>query len=125
MAAARQDKAGKVPTGAVLTKFLRNLAAEIHTTADNGDPVTKAHALALVLWDRALGYEEQDPKNHNEKVRHNPEAWAIQLIYERLEGRSPVAIADTKGSTVAQKVSELGKSKINALVIPPAPPEIK
>lgn len=99
-----------------LTTHLRQLAAMAHTTDDGGDPVTKGQVLAELVFKMALGYEEVDADNPQKKVFVRPSQWAIQLIYERLEGKTPTAIADEKtGIRVADRVSELGKSRINAI----------
>ena len=104
----------KVPTGAILTRHLKMLAHEIETTNAKGDIVTKAEALAALIWKYALGFEEEDPDNKDLKIRRRPEQWAIYLVYERLEGRTPMAEADDahKG-TAAQKVTDLGVAAIN------------
>jgi hypothetical protein len=107
--------AGKVPTGAVLTKHLREMAQYVETLDDEGNAVTKARRLAALVWDHALGFEEKEPDS-DKVVLRRPEQWAIMLIYERIEGRCPVAQAESSGKTVAEKVSELGVDKINALL---------
>ena len=107
-------RTGKVPTGAVLTKHLRALAAEAsEQIADDGSVLTRAEALALLIWGRALGWVEKGDKG--EQVNHKPEPWAISLIYERLEGRCPTAMDTGNKGTVADKVSEMGVAAINDL----------
>ncbi len=111
-----------------LTTRLRELMASVHTSDinDDGEVVmtTKAERLAELLADRALGWEEQVtvpnkkvPGGIEEKtVVHKPEKWAMVMVYERLEGKTPVAMPDeTKGLTVSDKVSELAVTRINDL----------
>ena len=102
-----------------LTKHLRALAAEIETSDSDGNLITRAEQLALVVWKKALGWTDPAKKQGDviltKEVIHKPESWAIQLIYERIEGKAPQAIPDAKGRlTAAEKVSELAKSKLNA-----------
>lgn len=102
-----------------LTRHLRALAAEIETSDDNGNPITRAEMLALVVWKKALGWIEPARMQGDvvlvKEVIHKPESWAIQLIYERIEGKAPQAILDEKGRmTAAEKVGELARSKLNA-----------
>jgi len=119
--------AGK-PMTRGLTKALRELAKQVETMADDGSEITREHALALLLWKKALGYKalELDRKNKTmEEVYHPPEAWAIQLVYERLEGRVAQNAPDENSRmSAAERVSELAKSRINSLVGVPAPPPI-
>ena len=52
------ERSLRVPTGAILSKYLRSLALDIETTNEDGDPITKAAALAALVWKHALGFEE-------------------------------------------------------------------
>lgn len=106
---------GKVPTKATLTKHLRELAASLSDQmGDDGRALTRAQALAKVIWDRALGWI--DRTDDGKEAQHSPEPWAITLVYERLEGRCPTALDVGSGKgTVADRVSELGKTAINNL----------
>lgn len=104
--------------GKELTRHLRDLAAEAETLADSGDVVTKAEALARLLWRKALGYKETIRNREGTLVEtdHLPESWAIQLIYERIEGKAvPTTTEDAGKVTAAEKVSELSRNRINAL----------
>lgn len=97
-----------------LTKFLRELAEEMHTMGDAGEMVTKAEALARLLWDKALGYKHRDPKTGETKW-YKPESWAIQLIYERMEGKAPVTMEpETSRITAAQKIGDLARNRLNS-----------
>ena len=102
-----------------LTKHLRALAAEIETTDNSFNLITRAEMLAMVVWKKALGWIEPAKKQGEvvlvKEVIHKPESWAIQLIYERLEGKAPQATPDEKGRlTAAEKVTELVRTKLNA-----------
>jgi hypothetical protein len=112
-----------VPGKTVLTRFLKELAGTLSDRiGDDGRVVTKAEALALVIWERAIGYTETD--DDGGKVAHKPEPWAVALVYERLEGRCPTAqdVGTNKG-TVGERISELSKIKINALSVVSEPTE--
>ena len=101
-----------------LTRYLERLAEEMHTVEDGGDSISKAEALAKLLWNKALGYREQVLKDGNwVEVNHPPESWAIHLVYDRLEGR-----VDTSGKggdtsnekPVHEKVGDIAKARLNA-----------
>jgi len=105
-----------------LTDHLRELAADAETIVvggeDEGRVITKGEALARLLFEKALGYVEMvpDPKNGKMPIEivHSPEHWAIQLIWERLEGRAPQAITDEKPSlTATERVTELARLRFN------------
>jgi hypothetical protein len=98
-----------------LTKHLRELAMEVETIhPDTGALINRAEALADLLWKKALGFTEVDSRT-GETTKYKPEAWAIQMIWERLEGKAPPAIVDEQGGmTAAEKVSELARLRISA-----------
>ena len=102
-----------------ITNHLKRLAVEVETITPDGDPVTRAEALALLLWKKALGHTEtkQNEKGELEEVKHPSEAWAITVVMERLEGKVPaVTLEEAAQHSAATKVSELAKSRINGLV---------
>lgn len=109
-----------------LTNKLRELAAEVHDMDPDGTMVTRGEALASLLWNKALGYKEQfiDDDGDKAEIIHPPEAWALQLVYDRLEGKTPVAIQEDSGKIKAKdKVGDLAKKQLNALAA--AGPDLK
>lgn len=99
-----------------LTQHLRELAVETETMTDEGELITRSEALAQLLWKKALGYKETVvvKDKSDEIICHKPEAWAIQMIYERMEGKAPIAIIDEKQQiTAAEKISDLARTKLN------------
>jgi hypothetical protein len=104
----------KVPTGAILSKYLRSLALDIETQDDHGDPITKAAALAQLVWKSALGFKELDPKTGKE-TRFPPDWRAIDILYNRIEGKIPLAVVEDQGRSLTEKVTDLGKARINSM----------
>jgi hypothetical protein len=101
-----------------LTNHLREMAAEAHDMMDDGSVLTRGEALALLLWRKALGYTEKrvDDEGTETEVYHEPASWAIQLVYERMEGRTPQAITeDEQRIKAADRVRDLAKSRLNSL----------
>lgn len=101
-----------------LTQHLRELAADIETMDEGGELLTKGQVLAALVFKKALGYEEKIRGDDGEErtVYHKPEAWAIQLIWERMEGKAPQAVADEKKTlTVLTRIDEIVKARINSL----------
>ena len=109
----KKSKAGKL-----LTRFLETIAEEeteliIDPKTGEDRIATKAEKLARIIWRDALGYTERDIKNDVDVI-HAPNQHRMNMIFERMEGRAPVAGEDTKGKiTAAERVSELGKSRIS------------
>lgn len=101
-----------------LTNHLRELAAEAHDMLEEGTVITRGEALARLLWQKALGYVERkiDDEGVAKEVVHEPASWAIQMVYERMEGRTPQSLTeDATKIKAADRVSELAKTRINQL----------
>ena len=107
-----------------LTKHLAEMGQQIHTVDDNGDPITREQALAALLWNMALGYEEQtrDDEGNLKTVKHKPASWALQAIWDRREGRAAPTVMEDEGRIkAADKVRDLAKNRVNALAAKAAP----
>lgn len=100
-----------------LTQHLRELAEQVETFDEEGNTLTKGQVLATLLFKKALGWTERIiVKGEDDKViHHKPEAWAIQYIWDRIEGKAPLAEPDVKQTlTAASRVDELVKKRINS-----------
>lgn len=99
---------------ATLTKHLHKLADEvIDVSKATLDPITRAERLASVVWDLALGCPYID--KNGEEQKKPPVQWAVQMIFDRLEGKV-ADIADTKETvSLAEKIGQVHKAKLNAL----------
>ncbi len=106
-------------SGKELTKHLRLLAMEAEGLSPDGDTETKAQALARLIWKRALGYTDiRRTEKGTVEVNCPPEVWAIQLVYERLEGKVANTAPEESGKlSAAERVSDLSKARINGLSI--------
>ena len=109
-----------------LTDKLRELAARLHETRlvdGQVELVTAGEKLAELIFKDALGYTElveepgDVPGTMVEKhIVHKPQAWAKQFIWDRLEGKTPMALPDDKGGlTAADRVEELQRDTINSV----------
>lgn len=121
----------KLPGGKHLTEELRRLSAEAIDMTPDGDPITRAQALASLIWKFALGWKEKrrDENGDLQEVEHPPVAWAMQYLYERMEGKAPQAAPEAgDGIKAVDKVRKLAKDRLNALAGVTAkagPPEYK
>jgi hypothetical protein len=109
----------------LLSKFVQQIAEEKSEVgaADDGMPImiSKAEALARRVWMMALGYvEEQEVRSGDSvtknSINHPPNPGMIALLYDRMEGRVPLAQEiETGKRTIADRVSEQGRNRINKL----------
>lgn len=113
----------KARAGRLLSEHLRRIAQEetefVKGTSDADRMITKAEALARLMFKLALGWEEEQ-ENVKTGVTitkvHNPSAGMIALIWDRIEGRSVPLVGDGKqGRTLPTKVSEENKKRLNRL----------
>jgi hypothetical protein len=101
-----------------LTGELRKLAQQAVTIDDEGNAVTREQKLAELLWNLAIGYTEakRDPQGNLKEVKHEPVAWAVQMMFDRMEGRPQVAVQENEtGIKAVDKVRELSKQRLNAI----------
>lgn len=103
----------------VLSLHLRQLANEaIDVDPKDGDPITRAHKLAQLLWDKALGGTKMERNDQGQEVQvyNRPESWAIQLVYDRLEGRVPnAADEDADRPRALERLREIARERVNAI----------
>ena len=102
-----------------LTNHVRQLAAEAHDWSEEDGVITKGEALARLLWTKALGSVEMkvDDEGNEVEVYHKPESWALQLRYDRMEGKTPQAVPEDEGRvTAAEKVRDLHRQRLNSLI---------
>lgn len=85
----------------------------------DGEMYTRDEALAMYLWKMALPRTEQvmDQRTGSYSAKtFDPEKWAIELLMDRKEGKSPNAVADDHaGPRVSDKVRDIAANRINAL----------
>jgi len=120
----------KIAAGKLLSKFIREIAEEIHDNplvkaiGEEAVMVTKAEALARYMWKAALGYSEDvdvlDKAGKKTGIRpefHRPDKTFIGMIWDRMEGRA--AMIDAKSgsdkASLADKVSEQGKKRLGQI----------
>lgn len=121
---AKNDRAFDVPNyNRSVTKALRQLALEAHTVDEEGVTLTRAESMAKLLWEKALGSKKikKDKQGHLVEVENPAEAWAIGVVYDRLEGKvAPVEPEpEMQGrATATEKVEALARDRVNGLLGP-------
>ena len=126
----KSEHGKKVAAGKLLSKFIKEIAGEIcddpviKVKGEEAVMLTKAEAIARYIWKVALGWEgtedildKSGKKIGIKPVKYWPDKWAINMIWDRLEGR--VGAADLKGgsdkASLADKVSEQGKKRLSQI----------
>jgi len=126
----KSEHGKKVVAGKLLSKFIKDIASElcddpvIKAKGEEATMVTKAEAIARYIWKTALGWEESvdvcDKQGKKVGIRpevHKPDKWAINMIWDRIEGRA--GAADLKGSSdkasLADKVSAQGQKRLDQI----------
>ena len=119
----------------IFTEKLRAIAQEqtqfIDVPDPNGDVVidgvtyskrilSKADDLARFIWRCALGYTEEilnkDTGEMVKTVYHAPDKWAINLLFERLEGKTTIVPTEVGGRpSLADRVEAESKKTINKI----------
>ena len=61
---AKSKHGKKTKAGKLLTRFLEEIAEERTELGEGDTLITKAEALARIIWSRALGYRELDVKTN-------------------------------------------------------------
>jgi hypothetical protein len=117
--AAKSQKGVKTKAGQLLSRFLRQISEEV-TELDQKDGedvlVSKAEKLARIMFKEALGYKEIElGKNGGRKeIIHRPDKYMLALLFERIEGRAPLAQDDGNKRDVPDRVDDQAKSRISA-----------
>lgn len=118
--------------GKVLTDALRKLATHVIDVGPDGTQTTRFEKLALLIWDQALGSKTQkrNAEGNLVDVEVKGVAWAQQFLWERLEGKAPIAITeDGGGIKAAEKVRDLARDRVNKMtakvLAPSGPPKYR
>lgn len=108
----------KISAGKMLTKFLKEVADEETTIIIDSKPlvVTKAEALARILWTAAIGGTlEYYAPDGSVKVRYyEPDRKTAEFIFNRTEG-TPVSGTASLGRPPAQKIEKYNTGMKNRL----------
>lgn len=117
----KPDHGIRTKAGQLLSQFVRSIAleqTELIKDADGEDRMaSKAEALARLMWQQALGYTKHKIINNIlTDIEHPPDKMLMGMIFDRMEGRAPLMNPDKKDRrTIADKVSEQGKKRINKI----------
>ncbi len=99
-----------------LTKLIKQIGNEPHTVDNEGRSLTKIEVLARLVWDKALGYTERDPKTLEDLI-HASDKFFISMLWDRLEGKVPTVGKESEEgkSKLSDKIGEQQKKRLNQL----------
>jgi len=109
----------KQRAGVILSSLLRNIAEEetefLKVPGGDDRMITKAEALARLVWKKALGYTEQHTVNSElVDITYQPDRVYAAMLFDRLEGRvAAVEPGKKEKRTVADRVGEQNKKRLN------------
>ncbi len=109
----KKERGSRTRAGKLLSYYVKQIAEEKteFIKSDNGENdrmATKAEALARIMWDAALGKDIKETDEHGMVVtmHRRPDKGMIAVLYDRMEGKSPIAIAESdEALTVAERVT--------------------
>ncbi len=114
---ADKKKRTRAKASKLISKYLEEIAKEEDVFIDDGDGGrmgTKAEALSRLIWKYALGYTEEDPKT-GVTIIHVPSLSHLKILLDRIEGRVTDVSVTKAGKSLADRVKDTTKSKLNKM----------
>ena len=114
---ADKKKRTRAKASKLISKYLTEIAKEEDVFIDGDDGgrmATKAEALARLIWKYTLGYEETDVKT-DVTIEHPPSLSHLKILLDRIEGRVADVGATKAKKGIADRISDMNKSKINKI----------
>ncbi len=112
---ADKKKRMRAKASKLISKYLEEIAKEedaFINDDDGGRMGTKAEALSRLIWKYALGYTEEDPKTGAIHI-HPPSLSHLKILLDRIEGRVTDVSVAKAGKSLADRVKDTTKSKLN------------
>ncbi len=112
---AEKKKRSRAKANRLVSKYLTEMATAQDATIDDGEEArmcTRAEKLAQIIWQNALGYTEEDPKTEV-TIIHVPSLAYLRILLERMEGKVQDVSATESKKSIADRIKETTKKKIN------------
>ncbi len=113
----KSKKGSRAKANRLVSKYLSDMAKLEDVCIDNGEEArmcARAEKLAEIIWQNALGFKEVDTKA-NVEIIHPPSLSYMKILLERLEGKVQDVSAPKSKKSMADRISEVNKSKINKI----------
>lgn len=115
MAATKKNSRAKA--NRLVSKYLTEMASKEDACIDDGEDVrmcTRAEKLAHIIWQNSLGYTEENPKT-DVAIIHVPSLAYLRILLERMEGKVQDVSATKSKKSIADRVKDATKSKLNKM----------
>lgn len=118
-----KERGVRTRAGKLLSGYIRQIAEELTEVIE--DPksgedrmASKAEALARLIWKKALGWKEVNIVGGEPvETSYAPDKYLMGLLFDRMEGKAPPTMVEgDEKLTVAERVSEQGKKRINTVI---------
>ncbi len=99
----------------LVSKYLSDMAKLEDACIDDGEEARmcmRAEKLADIIWRNALGFRELNPETNVETI-HPPSLSYMKILLERMEGKVQDVSATKSKKSIADRVAETTKQKIN------------
>ena len=115
--AEKKKKNSRAKANRLVSKYITEMATVKDACIDNGEEArmcTRAEKLADIIWKNALGYTEKNPKSDTEIV-YGPSISYMKMLLERMEGKVQDVSATKSKKSLADRVKDTTKSKLNKM----------
>ncbi len=112
---AEKKKNSRAKANRLVSKYLTEMATVKDACIDDGEEArmcTRAEKLAELIWRNTLGFTEEDPKT-GVTIIHVPSLPYLRILLERMEGKVQDVSATKAPKSIADRISEKTKSRIN------------
>ncbi|KKN64902.1 hypothetical protein LCGC14_0487360 [marine sediment metagenome] len=115
MAEKKKKRDSRAKANRLISKYLTEMATKEDALlkSDGGEDrmCTRAEALAQIIWEHTLGFEET--LDSGVVVKHSPNLSYMKVLLERMEGKVQDVSATKSKKSIADRIKETTKSKIN------------
>lgn len=116
--AEKKKKNSRAKASRLISKYLTEMATVQDAFVKDGDDsedrmCTRAEALAQIIWDHTLGFEETT--DSGVVVKHGPNLSYMKVLLERMEGKVQDVSAAKSKKSIADRVRDTTKSKLNKM----------
>ena len=113
--AEKRKRNSRAKANRLVSKYLTEMASKADAVITDGGEdrlCTRAEKLAHIIWKNTLGYTELDVKSGVDIV-YPPSLSYLKILLDRMEGRVTDVSATKAPKSIADRVKETTKSKLN------------
>lgn len=114
MAEKKKKRNSRAKANRLISKYLTEMATVEDACIADGEETrmcTRAEALAQIIWEHTLGFEETTDSGLT--IKHAPNLSYMKVLLERMEGKVQDVSATKSKKSIADRIQEQTKTKIN------------